>query len=170
MACGLQIHPVVKCSYKHIQSRRGFTLTEIMVVIVIMGIVLVASIPAMGRFMQSWRLSGEIDHLAGFLRGARSSAIMKNRDVIFKFQMSDGTYFYFEDTDSDGVRDGDEYQSATYALEGGISIDTHTLSSPILIFGSRGNTNEGGTITLRNTRANTRTVSIFGGTGAIRAD
>lgn len=164
------MHPVVKCSYKHIHCRRGFTLTELMIAIAVMGLVLAASIPAMGRFMQSWRLNGEIDQLAGFLRGARSTAIMKNRDVIFKFQMSDGTYFYFEDTDSDGVRDGDEYQSGTRTLEGGISIDAHTLSSPILIFGSRGNTNEGGTITLRNTRANTRMVSVFGGTGAISTD
>ena len=138
-----------------------------MIVIVIMGIVAVASMPAMGRFLQSHRLSGETNQLAGFLRSARSAAVMKNRDVVFKFQMADETYFYFEDEDSDGVRDATDYQSSTRELTGGITFSGHTLSGPILIFGPRGNTNESGTITLQNRRAATRTVSVFGGTGAV---
>jgi prepilin-type N-terminal cleavage/methylation domain-containing protein len=161
---------IVDCRRMHIGSRGGFTLIELMVVILIMGLVAVASVPAMGRFVQSWRLSGETDSLAGFLRGARSAAVMKNRDVVFKFKMSDMTYYYFEDEDSDGARDAGEYQSATHTLGGGISFESHTLSSPVLIFGPRGNANEGGSITLRNTRANTRSITVFGGTGNISTE
>ena len=141
-----------------------------MIVIVIMGIVAVASVPAMGRFLPSHRLSGETNQLAGFLRSARSAAVMKNRDMVFKFQMADETYFYFEDEDGDGVRDATEYQSSTQKLAGGITFSGHTLTGPILIFGPRGNTNESGTITLQNRRAATRTVSVFGGTGNVSSD
>jgi len=161
---------IVDCRRMHIGSRGGFTLTELMVVIVIMGLVAVASVPAMGRFLQSWRLSGETDALAGFLRGARSAAIMKNRDVVFKFKMSDKTYYYFEDENGDGTRDAGEYQSATQTLEGGISFDDHSLSSPILVFGARGNANESGSITLINTRDNTRSITVFGGTGNVSTE
>jgi Tfp pilus assembly protein FimT len=141
-----------------------------MITISIMGIIAVASVPAMGRFMQSWRLSGQTSELAGFLRKARSTAVMKNREVVFKFKMSDKTYYYFEDLDGDGVRDSQEYHSGVQQLSGGIAFEGHTLSGPILIFSPRGNANEGGTITLQNTRANTRSVSIFGGTGAVSSD
>jgi prepilin-type N-terminal cleavage/methylation domain-containing protein len=166
---GMWVAPyrTVKCSHRHKCDRRGFTLAELMIVIVIMGLIAVASIPAIGRFLQSWRLSGETDQLAGFLRRARSTAVMKNRDVIFKFKMSDNTYFYFEDPDGDGVRDAQEYQSATHELPPGISFEGHTLSGPILIFGPRGNANEGGTITLQNRRDHTRMISVFGGTGNV---
>jgi prepilin-type N-terminal cleavage/methylation domain-containing protein len=152
------------------KGRQGFTLAELMVSILIIGIIAAMSVPAMGRFLQSWRLSGEANRLAGFLRKARSAAVMKNRDVVFKFKMSDETYFYFEDQDGDGVRDANEYSSETCQMTGGITFDSHTLTGPILIFGPRGNANESGAITLANTRSNTRTVSIFGGTGAVSTD
>lgn len=141
-----------------------------MVALVIFGLLVVASIPAFGKFMQSWRLNGEIDQLSGLLARARSAAVTKNTVTVFKFQMNDGTYFYFEDNNGNGVRNADEYQSSLRELGSGITFASHTLSGPVLVFESRGNANESGTITLQNTREQTRQVKIFGGTGNIDTD
>jgi hypothetical protein len=100
---------------------------------------------------------------------ARSAAVTKNTRTIFKFMMADGTYFYFEDNNGNGVRDSDEYQSSIRELSSGIRFKEHTLSGPILVFEARGNANESGDITLMNNRAQTRKVSVFGGTGNIDA-
>jgi len=156
--------------HKHKYGRRGFTVAELMIVIMILGLLAVLSLPAMGRFAQSWRLNGETDRLAGFLRKARGTAVMKNSDVVFKFKMSDHSYYFFEDADSDGIRDAQEYQSGTQTLDGGISFASHTLTGPILIFSPKGNTNESGTITLQNRRERTRAVTVYGGSGNVNVN
>ena len=141
-----------------LRNKKGFTATELMVAMAIFGLLAVASIPAFGKFIQSWRLNGDIDQFAGFLAKARSAAVTKNTVTVFKFQMNEGTYFYFEDNNGNGIRDNDEYQSSVRELGSGIT------------FASRGNANESGSITLENTRQQTRQVKIFGGTGNIDTD
>lgn len=146
---------------------KGFSLVELMVVILIIGIAIALSIPAFGRFLQGWRLSGSIDRLSSTLRTARSAAVMKRVNTVFQFDTDTNTYFYFEDLNGNGSRDNTEYRSATYELPSGITFQGYTLPSTIVTFGPKGNTAASGTITLQNLRGATRSVRIFGGTGNI---
>ena len=52
----------------------GFTLSEMMVVIAVMGILMLAVVPTMSRFMESSRLSGAVGTMASDLHYARSIA------------------------------------------------------------------------------------------------
>lgn len=141
-----------------------------MIVISIFGLIAVLALPNYGRFVATWRLNGEAQQFATTLRTARSSAVMKNIDVIFTFDTDTDTYFYFEDTNGDGGHDAGEYLSALYALPEGITITAFTLSNPTLTFGSKGNTRESGTITLQNILSNTKDIRIYGGTGNVTID
>jgi type IV fimbrial biogenesis protein FimT len=152
------------------RNNRGFTLTELMIVIAIFGLIAVLSVPNYNRFMMGWRLNGETQQLASALRSARSSAIMKNIDVVFTFDEDAGTYSWFEDENRNGNLDNDEYESAQFSLPETVEIAGHTLSSTTLTFGSKGTTRESGSITLRNTLNNIRSVRIFGGTGNVTVD
>lgn len=152
----------------HYARNKGFTLVELMFVILIFGLVMVASLPGFGRFLQTWKLHGEVDQLASIMRTARSAAVMRNVDAIFQFDVNRGTYFYYEDNDGDGQRDAGEYRSSVFTLPAGIRFESHTLSATTLTFEPRGNTNESGSITLENSRQKTRQISIFGGTGNVR--
>ena len=156
--------------YKTERKSGGFTLTELMIAILILGLIAVLSLPGYGRFMQNWKLNGEAEQFASALRTARASAVMKNMDVVFSFDEDNGTYFYFEDANGDGGYDNNEYMSATYELYTGIVITAHTLSTTTLTFGGKGNTRESGMITFRNSVNTTKNVRIFGGTGNIRVD
>ncbi len=147
---------------------KGFTLVELMFVILIFGVMLTLSIPGFSRFLQTWKLHGEVDRVAGTLRTARSAAVMKNRNAVFRFDMTRGTYFYFEDDDGDGQHDAGEYRSATHRLSPSIIFDSHSLGATSVVFGPRGNTMQAGAITLQNGLQRTRQVTIFGGTGNIR--
>ncbi len=151
-------------------KQAGFTLTELMIVISIFGLIAVLSMPNYNRFMQTWRLNGETQQFATVLRTARSAAVMKNIDVIFSFDVDNGSYSYFEDADGDGGLDSGEYESATYQLPEGITIAAFTLSNPVLTFGSKGNTRETGSITFRNLNNNTKQIRIYGGTGNVTID
>ncbi len=152
------------------RNNRGFTLTELMIVITIFGLIAVMSVPNYKRFMMGWRLNGETQHLASALRTARSSAVMKNVDVVFTFDTDNNTYSWYEDMNRNGNLDNGEYESAEYELCETVEISAHTLSSTSLTFGSKGNTRESGSITLRNTLNRVKSVRIFGGTGNVTVD
>ena len=87
---------------------RGFTLTELMIVISIMGLLAILTMPGYNKFMANWRLNGDTQELATALRTARSTAVMKNIDVVFEFDPDTQTYSYFEDEDGT-IYDFDEY-------------------------------------------------------------
>lgn len=149
------------------RNSRGFTLVELMISVLIMGLIAALSLPGFSRFLQTWKLMGDADHFAASLRTARAAAVTRNVSAVFTFDMDNNSFSFFEDTDRDGTLDNNEYQSATYHLEAGIVFAAHTLSAPTLTFGAMGNTRESGSITLRNSYNRTRTVRIFGGTGNV---
>ncbi len=153
-----------------INKTSGFTLTELMIVILIMGLIAVFSVPGYNQFMQTWKLNGEAQEFASMLRTARSAAVMKNIPVVFNFNMANNTYSYFEDNDGDGSHDAGEYRSEVRELVPGVVITAHTLPSQVLTFGRKGDTGSGGAITLRNVKNRTRIVRVFGGTGNIKVD
>ncbi|MDD3643817.1 MAG: GspH/FimT family pseudopilin [Candidatus Krumholzibacteria bacterium] len=152
------------------RAERGFTLTELMIVITIIGLLAVLSLPGYNHFMQNWRLNGDTQQFASAMRTARAAAVMKNISAVFVFDMNAGTYFYFEDRDRDGVLDNGEFRSDDFRLSTGIRFAAHTLSAQTLSFGNKGNTRENGSITLRNSLNNTRAVRIYGGTGNVTVD
>jgi prepilin-type N-terminal cleavage/methylation domain-containing protein len=152
----------------HVAKSKGFTLVELMFVIMVFGLVMAASIPGFGRFLQTWKLHGEVDRMATALRTARSAAVMRNINAVFQFDIDRGTYFYFEDDDGDGTRGSGEYRSATFTLPPGIVFESQTLGGTTITFGPRGNTMQSGAIILENGLEKTRQITIFGGTGNIR--
>lgn len=149
---------------------RGFTLVELMITVSVFGLIAVLSVPNYNRFMMGWRLNGETQQLASSLRAARSTAVMKNIDVVFTFDTDTNSYSWFEDSNSDGNLDNGEYESAVYDLGETVEISAYTLSSTTLTFGSKGNTRESGSITLRNSINNVKSIRIFGGTGNVTVD
>ncbi|MBU8922427.1 MAG: GspH/FimT family pseudopilin [Bacteroidales bacterium] len=155
---------------KNIENNRGFTLTELMIVISIIGLLAILTLPGYNKFMANWRLNGDTQELATALRTARSTAVMKNIDVVFEFDPDTQTYSYFEDEDGSGSRGSDEYLSAIHEMSPDVRIAGHTFSGTVLTFGGKGNTRESGSITLRNVHNKIKDVVIFGGTGNITID
>jgi len=151
-------------------GRKGFSLPELMVVILVMGILFAASIPAMGKFMQSWRLNGETNELATCLRLARTAAVTKNMNVVFVFDANDGKYYYIEDANGNGMRDGGEYESGIQEFSPGIVFDSYTIPQQWITFGPKGNTVDGGSFVIKNNRNGTKRVRVFSGTGNITVD
>lgn len=146
---------------------RGFTLTELMIVVSIMGLLMAVVTPPVMRWTNSWRLDGETSKMATILRGARSTAVNKNINVIFVFDQSNGQYYTVDDTNGDGAASAGEWVSAVHSLPPGFEISAFTMPQQWITFGPKGNTADGGTITLAGKDNFKKTIRVFSGTGNV---
>jgi prepilin-type N-terminal cleavage/methylation domain-containing protein len=83
-----------------VKSCRGYSLTELMAAISIIGILAVASIPNVSAYLRSSSSQGAADQLSGDLRLARSRAILEGNDYLVQF--TSATTYTIVDDDGGG--------------------------------------------------------------------
>jgi type IV fimbrial biogenesis protein FimT len=148
---------------------RGFTLTELLIVVTIMGILLAVSVPALSRFAGSWRLNGAAANMAMVMRSARAAAVSKDVNVVFTFDDEKGEYSYLEDNNGNGDADAGEHQSAVQTLPPGVSIDEFTVPQTTVTFNGKGSTADGGTIVMKRGNYAVQ-LRVYSGTGNIEVE
>ncbi|HEX6790107.1 MAG TPA: GspH/FimT family pseudopilin [Candidatus Krumholzibacteria bacterium] len=151
-------------------SVRGFTLTELMIVVTIMGLLLAVSSPALSRFASNWRLNGAASTMAMSLRAARSAAVNKNINVVFFFDQDAGEYFFLEDTNGNGVADGGERETGVQQLPPGVIIKDFDVPQSSITFSSKGSTADGGTIMMTGKHGRLVQIRIYSGTGNVAVE
>lgn len=67
---------------RRMNEQRGFTLIELMLTIVVMGVALAVAVPSWTTFIQNNRLTSQANTLTSSLLLARSEAIKQNRGVV----------------------------------------------------------------------------------------
>ena len=148
---------------------RGFTLTELMIVVTIMGILLAVTAPAMARFAGNWRLNGAAANMAMVMRSARSAAVSKDINVVFTFDEDTGQYSYLEDKNGNGDADDGERESAVQTLPPGVLLDDYTVPQTSVTFNGKGSTADGGTIEMKRGDYEVQ-IRVYSGTGNIEVE
>ena len=64
------------------QSQRGFTLIEILITMVVLGVLMAVALPNLRDFIVGNRLSADVNSVIGAISYARSEAIVRNQQVI----------------------------------------------------------------------------------------
>jgi len=127
--------------------QQGYSLVELMVCIVILGIVVAASIPNLRAYRESQRLASATEVVAATVSEARARARGRNVSVIVECRPDDGTIALIEDTDGDGVADVSEPVEVR-ALGEGMTLAATSLTGDRLIFDDRGTAQSGGSVFL----------------------
>ncbi len=100
---------MVQCVSTHARRTgdRGFSVVEVIVVLMIISIVLAFALPAANRAIAAYNLRSAGDHMAERLTAVRALSMAKNRTVTFSFKASTGKYgFDFTPTGApDGLPD-----------------------------------------------------------------
>jgi type II secretory pathway pseudopilin PulG len=72
----------------------GLSVVEVAIVIMIAGIMIAVSLPAMSRSIEAYNVRSAADHLAQRLMAARTLAMTKNKQVSVSFNRASGLYGY----------------------------------------------------------------------------
>lgn len=108
---------------------RGFTLIELMITLMVVGVLVGVAVPSFQALMTRNRLVAEINELVGTLQFARSEAVKRGQDVVVCKSATGLTcttsgnweqgWMVFVDVDGDGAYDsGEEIINVVSALSG----------------------------------------------------
>ena len=137
---------------------RGFSLIEMMVVVLILAIVATTAIPNLIAWRSGMKLRAAVNELRNDLESARARAVKENAKVTVAFIPAAGQYrLTYQDPDANTIL----LKSQT--LPAGVRIASenpvYTLNSDSTSFSSRG-TADPGTIVLANQQGKTSAISI----------
>jgi len=133
-------------------NESGYTLIELSIVAVVIGIILAVSIPGYLNLTQSHKLQGATANIASQLRMAREKAIATGVDQPMRFQANNTNSDYRILLDSGQV-------PAKWRLPSGITY--YSMSSATVRMQRDGRAAASNTIVLKDQRGNRDTVSVL---------
>jgi type IV fimbrial biogenesis protein FimT len=152
-------HPTLR------QDIRGFTLTEVMVTLVIFGIVMAISFPMLQESNRNHRLASAAARVEASMMRARSLAVTERTPVRVSFNPATNTLQLDQDTDNDGAFDN---LMRTIVIDADIRFASINFNGgTTVIFDQRGAPDNPGTLVLDNGSDRGQQVLVSAGSGAV---
>lgn len=126
-------------------SNRGFSLTELVVSLLVALILCAIAVPTLMRAYRSYQLNDATARLAGVLKLTRLEAIRKNSTIAFQLQQSGTTWTAWVDANNNGTPDPGETQVVLNGLATLLSSGSVPDTSPIVAVSGALTTQYGGT-------------------------
>lgn len=140
-----------------LRQQYGFTVTEIVIVMAIIGILGAFAVPSFLAWLPGYRLKSAAHDLQGHLQSAKYEAVQRGGNVAVVFTIGAfnpsgrvGGYQIFVDSDGDLNLDPGEALIRQVTMPNDVSLTAAVPAN--IIFNPRGIPGAGATITLRNSR------------------
>jgi prepilin-type N-terminal cleavage/methylation domain-containing protein len=153
--------------YKRLKNRKGFTLTELMIITAIVGIMASITVPNIIGWMPKYRLKTATRDVYSTLQLARMRAVAREFEYQVSFDLSNETYSISKGNSSSG--------STSWTQEGVVStvpdeIDIVSLSGGLtnLHFHPTGSSSNATTITISNSKGDEKKITVLTATGRIK--
>ena len=146
-------------------NRKGMTLVELIIIMVIVGIGATLLAPNIGAWLPTYRLKSATRDVVSAMRVAQLKAISTNTTYRISFDLGAGS-FIVQYRDSGGNFVNDEL---TGTLPGGVQIKATTFGGGIVDFNANSTATDGN-ISLRNTKGTEKTIRLSGLTGRVRVE
>ncbi len=148
----------------------GFSLTELMVALVIFGIMTAVALPGLNRFLRSLDLNGQVQQTATMIRVVRQRAITENNNYVLYWDATVQGFGWYDDDNNNGVEDVTEKRKDPTPYAAWITVTnstTNPFASQITTFFPNGSASQSGTRLFTNSDGYVRSLSIVRPTGMV---
>lgn len=145
----------------------GFSLPELMVVLVIGSIIAASAGPKFMGLLRDAQMESAANEIAVSMRGARAKAISQGNDFVWSFADSGNTYSAYDDDNEDGTLDVGETEYGPVALPASLTLVSSTVAGNSVTFQSLGNAAAGGVLTFGDGRGAVILVTVEAATGNV---
>ena len=148
------------------RNRKGVTLIELIVVMVIIAIGAALMVPNIGGWLPNYRLRSATRNIASTMRVAQMKAVSINTQYRVDFNVGGNSYILQYQTTAGWIAEG-----ATQNLPTGVIFISAIFSGgvPQALFNTN-STSSAGTVILQNTKGSQRTISLTSATGRVTVD
>ena len=148
----------------------GFSLTELMVVLVIFGIMTAVALPGINKFMRSLDLNNQLQVTASKLRVARQRAITENNTYRLWYDWTAKDFGWWDDDNSDFIFVWGEKFALPQAKPAWITV-TQSAGNPMssfwTTFNPDGSASQSFTLIYTNSDGYSRSLSVIRPTGMV---
>ncbi len=132
----------------------GFTLVELAVLMVVLGIMIAIAVPSVQKTIDSYRLKTAAAEMATNIRLAGQESISRELEYRIEFNIAGNRYTVFQ------MVYGGDVEIECVEIRDQVSMTGTGFSSNQLIFGKQGRPSESGDITLTSDLGQVRRVSV----------
>lgn len=152
------------------RSERGFSLAELMVVMVIFGIMTAIALPGFNRFMRSMELNNQVQTIATKMRVMRQRAVTENNTYRLWYDWWSRSFGWWDDDQSDFIYVfGEQWNGAPY-LPNWITVAnsaTNPMTQFWTTFNPDGSASQSFTLIFTNSDGYSRSISVVRPTGMV---
>jgi len=150
----------------------GFTMLEMMIIVVIIGILAAMAVPSFSSIIPKLKVRSEARGTLNYLRLARSMAISEATQVGVFVDTSNRRYFIFKDIispDQMTYNVGDSIMSGPDIIDSDVVLFSSTFTNNSVVFQATGSASQSGSFVYARSDGGFRyTVSVLGSTGRSR--
>ena len=153
-----------------VKRRGGFTLVELMVVIVIFGIMTAVALPGFNKFMRAMDLNNQVQVIATQMRVMRQRAITENNTYRLWYDWFNRSFGWWDDDNSDFTFVFGEQWAPAQPEPAWISVAnsaTNPMTQFWTTFNPDGTASQSFTLIFSNSDGYSRTISIIRPTGMV---